>query len=219
MNETNKQIIWLFDDNTRELRLYKPLFEKALPKDAEVRVVKQKAFPHKEDYLDIIGNPNTGCLLIDQRLKESGEVDHTGIELASYLRAINDKLPIYILTNFADETDEFTGGEWSVEDIIPKKEVGNPEKLRTVVARMLRRMRGYRDLIGDREKRFRYLLKKSLDEELNDLELQELEELKFFRASAILASELPLQAQLEKMLRKIQGYSSASVESDTGDQK
>jgi len=219
MNEANEQIIWLFDDDTRQLRTYKSLFERVLPKDAEVQIVEQKAFPHKEDYLDIIGNPNTGCLLIDQRLKERGEVDHTGIELASYLRAINNKLPIYILTNFADVPDEFTGGEWSVEDIIPKKEVGDPEKLRTIISRMLRRMRGYRDLIGDREKRFRYLLKKSLDEELNDLELQELGELKFFRTSAILASELPLQEQLKKILRGIQGYSSASTVSDTEDQE
>ena len=214
MNEKGQQIIWLFDDDVRQLRTYKSSFEKILPEDADVQIVEQKAFPHKEDYLKIINDPRTGCLVIDQRLKETGEVDHTGIELASYLRAINDKLPIYILTNFAYEPDEFTGEEWSVEDIIPKKELGDPEKLRIVVARMLRRMSGYKDLIGAREERFRYLLKKSLDEELDDSEHQELEELRFYRASAISASELPLQAKLEDTIKELQKYFPAHSEKD-----
>jgi len=202
------RVIWYIDEDKRQLRTYKSRFEKALPKDTSIDVVGIRALPHMEDYLELLKDPRTGCIIIDQRLKETGEVDHTGIELATFLRSIKPKLPIYILTNFAYEHDEYAEGEWTVEDIISKTDLGDQEKLIVIVARMLRRMSVYDEILGDREKRFRYLLQKSLNEQLDDYEQLELEELKFFRFSSLHASEMPYIRELKDTLGELKEITS-----------
>jgi RecB family exonuclease len=58
-----------------------------------------------------------------------------------------------------------------------------------VIARMLRHINVYFNALGDREKRFRELLKKSLNETISEGEQKELEELEFSRVATTFAFE------------------------------
>ncbi|MGB2963669.1 MAG: hypothetical protein WBB69_06750 [Anaerolineales bacterium] len=207
---SNKKIIWFFDDDERQVRTYQSQLNNGFKHSEEIEVIAEKAYPHKEDYLTILQNPLTVCIIVDQRLKEGGEVDHTGIELSSFLRAIDPKLPIYILTNFAYASSDYKGSEWAVEDIISKGDLADPEKLGILIARLLRRIDVYIGIIGEREKRFQRLFRKSLKEELSNEEIEELEQLNYLRTSINNLKEMPLLAHLEELLEKIQKLSDTS---------
>ena len=121
--------------------------------------------------------------------------------MAQHLRDINKKIPIYILTNFADEKDEFAGGEWSVEYIIPKDSFKDNEGARTVMARIVRHINVYGDILDERAKRFNELLKKTLDDSLDETELEELAELQFERTAPTLAREVEELQKLERIAK------------------
>lgn len=196
----NPRVVWFVDENKSELRTYCRVLQRAMP--AHVRVEARLPYRTMEEYLPILGDPSTFCIIIDQRLKNTGIAGYTGIELAEYMRSADTKMPIYILTNYKDEPDEFTGGEWSVEDIIGKDELGDEQQLMVVMARMLRRIDVYEDVLSDREQRFRRLLRKALSDELGEEEMAELEELQLARTSVILTDELRRLYDLEDVIAK-----------------
>ncbi|MEW6499701.1 MAG: hypothetical protein AB1589_45635, partial [Cyanobacteriota bacterium] len=74
------------------------------------------------------------------------------------------------------------------------------EKLRTFVARLLRRINVHQAMVEARDVRFRDLLKKSLTEDLTDDEQKELEELQFERTAVIVSDETSRLQRLEKAL-------------------
>ena len=122
-------------------------------------------------------------------------------QLAKYLRCINKKIPIYILTNFPDEKGEFAGGEWSIEYIISKKSFGNEEETQIAKARILRHIDVYEDILDERAKRFNELLKKTLNDSLDEAELEELVELQFERMAPTLAKEVEELQKLEQIAK------------------
>src|SRR5687767_923459 len=85
------------------------------------------------------------------------------------IKAIVPKLPIYILTAFANEEGEFEGSEFNVEAILDKSEIEDPtsETAKIIKARFLRRLAVFEDVLSIREKRFHQLLIKSLKESLS----------------------------------------------------
>lgn len=193
--------MWFIDENENQLRTYtRKLTRMMQPEGIQIKPI----FPPyrtKEEYISVLNDPETVCIVIDQRLKDTGEATYTGIELAQYLRGINKKLPIYILTNFAGEKEEFAGGEWSVEDIIQKDTLNDEKQAFIIKARILRHINIYEDILNERAKRFNELLRKSLYEELDELELQELEELQFERTAPTLAKEFPELKKLEQVVK------------------
>ena len=111
-------IVWLIDESLDELQTYVDELRHLLPLSIDVKGMSP--LPRKEDYFEaVLGDPNTACVLIDQKLKGTG-ANYLGIELARALRQVNTKIPIYILTNWIKEPEQFVGSEWSVEDIIDK---------------------------------------------------------------------------------------------------
>jgi len=199
-----KPILWLIDENLDQLHTIRTELQHLLPDT--IRVEALLALPRKEDYVDrVLSNPDTACILIDQKLKDTGMANYLGIELAKTLRAVNSKIPIYILTNWIKESDQFIGSEWSVEDIIAKDDLVDDARAQIVISRMLRRLDVYADLLGDRERRFNDLLRNSLTEELSPEEKSELESLQFDRSSAILASEL---GRLDELGQLVDRYKS-----------
>ncbi len=74
----------------------------------------------------------------------TGIATYTGIELARDLRRINSKIPIYILTNYADE---FVDGEWSVEDIA-KGSFRDDKQNEITSSRIIRRIDVYKIFWG-----------------------------------------------------------------------
>ena len=195
----NNQIIWLIDDNEKQSRTYSRELKLGMPQRVQIEIICPP-YRRKEDYSSTLENPDTACLIIDQRLKDTGIATYTGIELAQHLRGINTKIPIYILTNFA-EKDDFTSGEWSVEYILSKKSLLDKEKTRIAKTRILRHMDVYEDILEERAKRFNELLKKTLDDSLDEAELEELAELQFGRFAPTLAREAEKLQELEQIAK------------------
>lgn len=194
--------VWLIDENSDQLATCTNLLHRLMP---ELRIQPLQAKVRKEDYVQILlMDPETACIIIDQKLKETGVATYLGIELARYLRSIDTKLPIYILTNYTEEEEQFEEGAWSVEEIIGKSEIANLDsnESRNLKARMLRRINIYNDMLADRELRFQQLLRKSLRAELSHDEMRELEELQSVRGAVIAASEVELLAKAEAKLRE-----------------
>jgi len=196
----DKSIIWLIDENVNELNTYCRDLKKLMSDSVQIEAIVP--FPLKEDYIStVLENRNTATIIIDQKLKDTGIADYLGIELARFLRSVNHKLPIYILTNFPND-EEFVGSKWSVEDIINKADFTDDEMKLTLKARILRRINVYTDVLKERELKFTNLLRKSLKEELTSDELQEFSELEFHRTSTTFASEIPQLRELEKIVEK-----------------
>lgn len=195
----DKHIIWFIDEDEHQRRTYYRELKRIMPESIQVEAMAP--FRQKEDYLPLLANSRTAGLIIDQKLKDTGVATYMGIELAQYIRGINPKIPLYILTNFVHEDDEFTGGEWSVEDIIGKDQLNDDEQTRIIQARLLRRIDVYEDILSQREQRFRNLLKKSLHDDFGNEERQELEQLQLERTSVTLASELAELQQLDKLVK------------------
>ena len=215
----DKPILWLIDENVDQLFTYCTELQHLLPDS--IRVEALLALPRKEDYIDrVLSNPNTACILIDQRLKDTGVANYQGIELAKTLRSVNSKIPIYILTNWAKAEGEFIGGEWSVEDIVAKDDLQDDEIVKIVISRMLRRIDVYADLLGDRERRFNDLLRKSLTEQLSPEEKDDLESLQFERSAAILATETGELDELDRLVGRykslLQEFRMSSVDGIPG---
>jgi hypothetical protein len=195
-----KPIIWLIDENVDQLKTYSNTLRMALPPGLQINAIPP--YPKKEDYETILADPQTACIIIDQKLKETGVATYFGIELARYLRSINTKIPIFILTNFAEEKDEFRGSEWSVENIISKSRWNDLESPEAVIefARIARRIDVYGDMLEQRERRFNDLLRKSLTGDFGKEEHKELVELGAERAAPILADELNQLTELEEIV-------------------
>jgi hypothetical protein len=194
--------LWLIDENRDQMETYVNVLSRLFP---ELQVLPMEPKERMQGYVQsVLTDPETACIIIDQKLKDTGVARYFGIELASYLRAIDTKLPIYILTNYPDEKEQFEEGAWSVEDIIDKRELSDLDSnyTRNLKARLLRRINTYNDLLADRERQFQGLLRRSLSEELSPDEMRELEELQSVRGAPIAAIEVELLARVETTLRE-----------------
>ncbi len=192
--------VWFIDENAMQRQTFTNALRSALPDTIKVR--EQEPFKSLQDYLPMLANPQTACIITDQRLKESGVATYTGIDLADFIRGFNSKLPIYILTNYADDTDEFIGLEWSVDDIIAKADLADAEGQQIVAARIARRVDTYKDVLDKQSKRTQELISKSSREMLSESELEELENLGLQRSSPALAEELTQAHQLQQLIQE-----------------
>lgn len=200
MDESTDPTIWLIDENERELGLHKNILQNAFVEyKTAIRVEAVLARQSMGDYHDLLNDSRTVAIIVDQRLNEIRGIDHTGIELTKRLRALAPKLPIYILTNYA-QSDDFLGNEWTVEDIIPKEDMHDPDTLKTIIARLLRRIDVHQSIMESREARFRDLLKKSLTEALTADEQAELSNLQLDRTAVIISNETSKLQRLEQAL-------------------
>ncbi len=192
--------LWLVDENPAQLKTSTAALRLILP---ELQIAPIAPLPLMSEYVALVLNdPETACVMIDQKLKDTGVALYFGIELAQYLRTIDQKLPLYILTNYVDEKEQFEEGEWSVEDIIDKNQIADfgSDYVRTFKARLLRRIDTYSDVLLERQHRFIELLRKSLTSELSPDEIRELQELQGIRGTVIAAMESELLARVENTL-------------------
>ncbi len=207
MSSGDNLVVWVVDENGRELRTSVAALQRAIQGKGNVEFKPLQALPRMENYLTIIGDPVTAAMLLDQRLQTRGGIDHTGIELALYLRSIDKNLPIYILTGYVTEdgepNDEFVGNEWSVEDILDKRILNNQAELRTFIDRLIRRINVHQTIRDEREKRFNELLMKSLDSQLDSEEQEELDKLGLERMAAFAISDQIQRRQLESLFNKL----------------
>jgi len=139
-------------------------------------------------------------------MKQGGLVNYNGTELAEHLRGIDAKMPIYILTGYADQTDDFRGAEFQVEDIIPKDQIEDPatEKAQIIKARLLRHLDVFNDVRNAQEQRFHDLLIKSLREPLTPDEQREMDQIEGETTAPILAAERTKERELKDQVEKLQ---------------
>lgn len=210
MEPDANQIIWIVDEIDADLETTVTALRRSLKDKYQVDVSPLPALtkPRKEDYLPIISDPRTAALILDQRLKSRGSVDHTGIELALFLRNVSKNLPIYIMTSYATENgepnDEFNGTDWSVEDILDKSILSKKSEMERFIERLMRRINVHVTITEEREKKFEALLLKSLDSDLTSQEQEEFDRISFERLGALALSEQIQQRQIDDALERLE---------------
>src|SRR5688572_27857231 len=89
--------IYYVDDKVSEVRTYGRVLEDAFA-DQDVELIKLcPPYEDKNDFLKLLDDNTVIAFIIDHKLQD--KVTYSGIELAMFLRSVNQKLPIYILTN------------------------------------------------------------------------------------------------------------------------
>lgn len=200
MEPTNT--VYLVDEQPSERRANCLVLGRLLS-DPVVRVKIEPMAPYGKlsQYNHLLARTNTVAFIIDQKLSTTGEADYEGTRLASHLRAINTKLPLYILTNYAEDAKQ--KGEATVEDVIAKAELLDAKGKVRFKARFLRRIAVYRDVLTTSEKRFHDLLIKSLSHPLSGPEKREFNNLQKARALPAHAAELELASELDKSIGEL----------------
>jgi DNA-binding NarL/FixJ family response regulator len=198
-----RNVVYLVDEVPRELAANRRMLELLL-EDADVRIEELPPLERLSHYNKLLAKPETAAFIIDQRLWTSGEVvGYSGMRLASHLRGINPKLPIYILTNYSTDPDLHGANEQTVEGIIPKDELRKQDAALRFKARFLRRLVVFRDVLSQREARFHALLTKSLRQRLTTAEKKELNVLQETRLAPLQAAELEDIAALGKNIEAL----------------
>ncbi|PSW05666.1 hypothetical protein [Photobacterium lipolyticum] len=146
--------------------------------------------------------------IIDERLNLTGVANYIGTTLVEAIRAIDSKIPVYILTSYAGDVDPILG---SVEFVIDKSDAFKKDKRHELSQRMRRHIDTFNDIQSARAKRLDELLIKSVEHNLSEKEQKELEKLNYFRMKKILLEEqapsIILKGELDKqaeILREIE---------------
>lgn len=197
-----KVVLWI-DEEQMALDTYAPFLEECF--GGEVIVLPEMPENDLSTMLDrIFHEQNLISIIIDQRLKSTGRATYTGIELAEAVRRLDKKIPIYILTNYAEDIGDL---DYQVEDILEKDHLHEDSYQRKVAARVRRHADVFDDIVSSRERRFDELLCKSLHSRLSAEEQDQFEKLDFWRNNALFAKEDPsaekLKQELDKQLKEL----------------
>lgn len=196
--------VCLIDENEVQLGTYAAALNALLEKTG-VAVIPMAPLPTKEDYVPLLATGTVAGLIIDQKLEDGG-FNYTGSELASFLRGIDSKLPIIILTNYKDEEyEQFEAAEKDIEYVAAKDAIGDLDSREAQVfkARLLRHLNVFADVHDERQRRFHELLVKSLRETLSSEETTELGLLKTDRLLSVQADEQRETPTLESLLEDL----------------
>jgi len=199
-----RNTIYLVDEHPPARRANAEALRRLLD-NPKIQVKELEPLPNVADYNPLIAEHSTAAFVLDQRMKQAGLVSYNGTDLAAHLRGIDSKMPIYILTGYADEKEDFEGSEYLVEYIIGKGEIRdqNSSKAKIVKARMLRHLDVFNDVLDDREQKFHDLLVKSIKEPLTDEEEKELGLLETERLVPQHAAELKDAKALEQAIAEL----------------
>ncbi|MDM3278936.1 MULTISPECIES: hypothetical protein [Enterobacteriaceae] len=135
--------------------------------------------PSLDDMINVLNNiPDKVTYFIDEKLKHSGVASYSGVELAERIRIFDSKIPVYILTSFADEIEKYLG---DIEFVIDKNDWDLEEDGANLIKRFLRHINTYKDIKSQQAKRFEFLLEKSIFSSLSEKELEEFKALDLSR--------------------------------------
>jgi hypothetical protein len=186
---------------------------RALLDNPQIRVLPlepRKDFPEYNQY---VADPTTAAFMLDQRMKGSGAVKYNGIDLAHYIRAIDAKVPIYILTGHVEDIE--VASQYLVEYVVGKEEIdADSETKLTIKARLLRHLEVFNDVREAQEQRFHDLLIKSLSAPLSEEEQREMSQIEGETTAAIQAVERGKEQELGKhveALRELLGSGRLSI--------
>jgi len=173
--------------------------------NSEITISPLAPFATFGEYNPLVANSRTAAFVLDQRMKGSGDVTYNGTDLARYLRGIDGKVPIYILTGHPDESEDFAGSNHLVEYVIGKDHIDAPdsEQAKIVKARILRHLDVFNDVRDAQEQRFHDLLLKSLKSPLTAEEQKELDDLESAGTTPILAAERDAERALSAKIAEL----------------
>lgn len=126
-------------------------------------------------------------VIVDQKLTAAGTADYVGTELVKRIRMIDNKMPLYILTNYADDISAYLP---DIEYVLSKDDLQDETKLSAIGVRIRRHVDVFQHIIGRREMRFEQLLRKGFEGALTTDENAEFGELKYQRERKNIASNL-----------------------------
>lgn len=190
-----KKVLWI-DEEPRALSTFTAFLQECF--GDEITVIPEIPERKLDDMIvHISSQQNLVALVVDQRLKSTGMVEYTGIELIEKVRGLFPILPIYILTNHQDDIGDL---DYQVEYVLEKDNLCDESYIKRLKARVRRHVNVYDVIMSDREIRFDELLRASLERELTTEETKEIQELDFRRSKPILADEYRWAEELKEKL-------------------
>jgi len=187
--------IAFIDEDKDQLQTYCLMLEQCFPKNnQEIEIVGFLPSPKLSDMGYLVKDEEIVAIILDEQLKDTGIATYLGIDLAIYLRSLDKKIPIYILTSYPD-SEEILNSEFTIEDILSKQDF--PNKKDVVGARIMRRIDTFLDLASAREKEFENLLRKSIEGTISKDETIKYTELGYLRSASFEVDEIFSQEKLK----------------------
>lgn len=198
------KIIYFIDENDRDRNANWDALRRIF-RDTDILVEAPAPFSDIRNYAELLGRPDTAAFLIDQNMRTSG-LGYNGIDVASFLRGIDSRIPIYIITGGATAHADIGGEQFKVEAILSKDDLDDEQSdaAQIIKARILRGVDVHKAVLSEREGRFHTLLLKSLDEELDSDELREMGYLEGERLAAVQAIEMVSHRDLAELTRAVE---------------
>lgn len=169
-------IVWLIEDDPDQADQYSRLLEEA--SKHQLRVIFVPVEEALDNYTSLLADPETGAIILDQRLGEQSGVNYQGIDAAEYLRAIKPEIPIFILTQHGSD-DLLLSKEENVEFVIDKDELSDLDhKAQVHAIRILRAIGRYEESLTEQQHRMSQLVDKMMSEGLDAAESTELSQLR-----------------------------------------
>ena len=159
----SKSMVKFIDDDPEDRMLYKSKLESAAP--LRIIPVDPQDYSSLEQCSEILAD-RPKAVLIDKKLDEFFGTAYDGFSLAGHIRAIDHMMPIYILTNFEEESDEVESG-WSVECIIPKENFKRRKDYEVYAKRITRAIGRYEEALLSREAELSALIDKKVSGKLS----------------------------------------------------
>lgn len=193
-----KNVILYIDEEQNALDSYGRVLRKNLP--AEIEVICSLPQPTLPLMLKFICSMRAriASIVVDEHLEVAGTADYIGSQLADAYRQLDNKIPIYILSNHPDEIDD---NLQSVEYVLSKDDFADGgAALHSATKRMVRHIDAYGEILNEREQRFIDLLRKYVTSEISEHESKELDELKFWREIPAAIEESTMTIDLKRKL-------------------
>lgn len=201
----DRNTIIYIDEEQSALDIYGEVLRDFLPKDILIECMLPKLTLGEMLTTLCEKRATVVSIILDEHLEVAGTARYIGSELADAYRQLDDKIPIYILSNDPNDVDENLK---SIEYVLSKDDFADGgAALESAAKRIVRHIKNYDEIISTREKRFLELLQKYITSELNPGEVSEYESLKFWREVPIAIEEssstLAFKAELDKQEKMI----------------
>lgn len=205
--------IIFIDDDSDVRATYNLSMSIMFPKDFKILCLDVE--PSLDGMLQVLNEiPDKVTYFIDEKLKHSGVASYTGVELVEKIRMFDSKVPIYILTSYADEIEKYLG---DIEFVIDKNDWDLEEDEGNLIKRFIRHINTYKDIKSQQAKRFEVLLEKSIfstltEAELNEFKALDLSRIKSISGEGIISDELlnelnTASSELDSIYSELKGHS------------
>lgn len=200
------KVIYFIDENDQDRNANLDALRRIFG-DTGVLISAPVPFASLDEYSSVLTKSETAAFFIDQNMRTGG-LTYNGIDLAKYLRGIDARIPIYIVTGGARAHADIGSDEFNVEAIVSKDDLDDhrSDVARNFKARVLRAVDVHAVVLAEREARFHQLLVKSIDSELSVEEAAEFDLLQGDRLAPIQAAELRSIAALEDAVRRAEQH-------------